>query len=444
MVDLSARHGRLSAALGRMPVPRPSGRLIEVTGTSLRALVPDARIGNVCGLLAPSGEVVLEAEVVGFRDGFAVLTAMGDIADLGLATDVTVLRRQASISFGRSILGRVINSAGQPIDGRGELRDALHKQPLYAAAPRAMDRPLIARPFSTGLRVIDGVLTMGEGQRIGIFGPAGVGKSHLIAALCRAPSADVTVLALVGERGREVREFLDKVLSPEARARTVMVVETSDASAASRARAAYAATALAEGLRDDGLRVLLLVDSLTRTARALRDVGLSAGEPMGRGGWPNSVYAKLAPLLERAGPAKEGMITAIYTILSENDDSDDPLSDEIRSILDGHVILSRDLAASNHFPAIDITKSRSRIMDAVVSAEHLSAAGHLRKLVVDYEEIAFLRRVGEFQEGADPAADRAVALHEDVLEFLQQDSHDQTRFEDMLDALFRVTGEGHS
>jgi type III secretion protein N (ATPase) len=311
-------------------------------------------------------------------------------------------------------------------------------RPCEAAPPDALSRALVNRPLPLGLRAIDGLLTCGEGQRIGIYGEPGGGKSTLLAQLVRGAAVDVVVVGLIGERGREVRDFIENQISAEARRRTVLVVATSDRPAVERMKAAMTATAIAEGFRDEGQRVLLVMDSVTRYARALREIGLAAGEPPTRRGFPPSVMAELPRLMERAGPAARGSITAFYTVLFEGDGAGDPIAEETRGILDGHIILSPKLAASGHYPAIDVLTSRSRVMEAVVGREHRAYAGRLRDLLSRHAEIEFLVQVGEYRKGVDPKNDMALERIEAIRAFLRQASEDYTPFPEMLAHLTRL------
>ncbi|CAK0762639.1 flagellum-specific ATP synthase FliI (fragment) [Gammaproteobacteria bacterium] len=293
----------------------------------------------------------------------------------------------------------------------------------------------MSQPLPLGLRVLDGLLTCGEGQRMGIFAAAGGGKSTLLSSLVRGAQVDVCVLALIGERGREVREFLDRDLGPEGLARSVVVIATSDRTAMERAKAAYVATAVAEYFRDRNQRVLLLMDSVTRFARALREIGLAAGEPPTRRGFPPSVFATLPQLMERAGQSDKGSITALYTVLVEGDDMTEPVADETRSILDGHIVLSRKLASANHYPAIDVLASISRVMSAVATRDHKEAAGRLRNLLAKYQDVELLVKIGEYQKGSDPVADQALAKIDAINRFLRQGTDERSRFEDTLETL---------
>ena len=298
-----------------------------------------------------------------------------------------------------------------------------------------MTRQVIDRPLPMRVRVLDGLLTVGEGQRVGIFAAAGVGKSTILSQLVKGAAADIRVIALIGERGREVREFVEHSLGPEGMASSIVVCATSDRSSLERARAAYLATSIAEYFRDQGKKVLLLMDSVTRFARALREIGLSAGEPPARQGFPPSVFATLPRLLERSGMGPTGSITALYTVLVEGDDMTEPIADETRSILDGHIILSRDLAAANHFPAVDVLASASRVMSMIVDAEHLRTAGRLRELMAAYKRSEILIKIGEYKKGADAVIDEALDKWPRIMQFLRQGTREFTSFEDTLAAL---------
>jgi type III secretion protein N (ATPase) len=336
-------------------------------------------------------------------------------------------------------MGRVLDGLGNPLDtdDKGPLLPECY-YPVHADPPDPLRRRIIDRPLSLGLRALDGILTCGEGQRLGLFGAAGAGKSMLLAYLARNARADVGVLALIGERGREVREFIENDLGPEGLARSVVVVATSDRPAMERLKAAYTATAIAEYFRDQGGKVLLMLDSITRFARAQREIGLAAGEPPTRRGFPPSVFSTLPRLLERAGMSHKGSITGIYTVLVEGDDMTEPVADETRSILDGHIILSRKLAAANHYPAIDVLNSVSRVMNAVAAADHRNNAARLRALLSKYDEVELLVRIGEYQQGTDPATDEAIARIDAVNAFLRQGIHEKSAFEQTLQRLTEV------
>ncbi|SUX56100.1 FliI/YscN family ATPase [Chromobacterium vaccinii] len=391
---------------------RLEGRLSEVGATLLRAHLPGAGLGELCFL--PDGD---PAEVVGLDGDEALLSPYREPLGLSCGMLVQPSGRRADIGVGDALRGRVLDALGRPADGLPppgiETRRDIDAEP-----PDPMQRQVIDTILPTGVRAIDATLTVGVGQRLGIFAPAGCGKSTLLGMLCAGSEADIVVLALIGERGREVREFLEHVLSPEARAKSVVVVATSDRPALERIKAAATATAIAEHFRDRGQRVLLLVDSLTRYARAVREVALAAGEPIVGGGYPPSLYARLPRLLERAGPAARGSITAFYTVLME--DKADPLAEEVRSLLDGHIVLSRKLAESNHFPAIDVLASVSRVMHQICAGPHRAAAARLRQLLAAWREIELLVRVGEYQPGQDADADDAMARRAPINALLRQ------------------------
>ncbi|WP_445222890.1 type III secretion system ATPase SctN (plasmid) [Bradyrhizobium sp. Pa8] len=412
------------------------GRVLQIVGTIIRATAPGARIGDLCTLRNPENNFELSAEIVGVERDIAILTPLGEMRGLSTLTEVVPIGEPLMVPAGSTLLGRVIDGLGHPLDTltHGPLLPEA-RVPVHSKAPAPLTRRIIDRVLPVGIRAIDGLLTCGEGQRIGIFAAAGGGKSTLLSMLARSAAADVTVIALIGERGREVQEFIEHNLGAEARQRSVLVVSTSDRSCMERVKAAYAATAIAEWYRDQGQRVLLLMDSLTRFARAQREIGLAAGEPPTRRGFPPSVFAALPELVERAGNNDRGSITAFYTVLVEGDDMTEPVADETRSILDGHIVISRTLAMSNHYPAIDILTSVSRVMSTIVSTQHETLAGALRELLAKYQEVELLIRVGEYKKGADSLADTAIAKIDDILAFLRQPTDEQSDFDTMLHEL---------
>ncbi len=413
------------------------GRVEQVVGTIIRAVVPGVKIGELCILRNPWDNWTLRAEVVGFVKHIALLTPLGDLQGISPTTEVIPTGTIHSIGVGPELLGRVLDGLGEPIDGGPNLRFRSH-YPVYAEPPNPMTRKVIHKPIALGLRVLDGILTCGEGQRMGIFAAAGGGKSTLLSSIIKGSAADVCVLALIGERGREVREFIEKDLGPEGLKRSVLIVSTSDRSSMERLKAAYTATAIAEYFRDQGKSVLLLMDSVTRFGRALREIGLAAGEPPTRRGFPPSVFSSLPRLMERAGNSDKGSITALYTVLVEGDDMTEPIADETRSILDGHIILSRKLAAANHYPAVDVLASVSRVMNAIVTKEHNEAAQKLRKVLAKYAEVELLVQIGEYKSGSDPSADDALKRIKGVNTFLQQKLDEKSSFEETLRALQKV------
>jgi ATP synthase in type III secretion protein N len=416
---------RLDASLDNVNAGNQIGKIVEASGTLLRVGGIDPSLGEICELRDVSGKLLQRAEVVGFDKQYALVAPFGSVVGLSRNTRVYGSGRPLSIAVGPGLLGRVVDGLGEPMDGAGPI-DASELASVFASAPDPMKRALIEVPFLTGIRAIDGLMTLGEGQRLGIFAPAGVGKSTLLGMLARGTTCDVSVIVLIGERGREVREFIELILGQAGMERTVVVCATSDRSSIERAKAAYVGTAIAEYFRDQGLRVLLMMDSLTRFARAQREIGLAAGEPPTRRGFPPSIFAELPRLLERAGTSELGSITALYTVLAEDESGSDPVTEEVRGILDGHLILSREIAARNRYPAIDILNSLSRVMPLVVGDAHRDGAARMRKLIARYAEVETLLQVGEYQSGSDPLTDQAIEQHEWLEAFLSQKTHEFT------------------
>ncbi|HVJ94028.1 MAG TPA: FliI/YscN family ATPase [Labilithrix sp.] len=425
----------LRAKLAATSALRPTGRVLGVTGLSLRFSMPGVRVGDVV-MVKRRGEP-LACEVVGFEKGEAVGMPLGAITGVGPDDEVESTGTGFVVRASEALLGRVVDGLGRPIDGRGPIEGGV-VVPVDADPPIALERRPVTKPLPTGVRVIDGLLTMGEGQRVGLFAGSGVGKSTLLGAIARGTAADVVVVALVGERGREVGEFLEHSLGEEGRRRSVVVVATSDVAALERLRAAQVATAYAEHFRNEGRSVMLLVDSVTRFARAQREVGLAAGEPPARRGYPPSVFAMLPRLLERSGQGARGAITAIYTVLVEGGDMDEPIADEVRGILDGHVVLDRTIAARGRYPAVDPTLSLSRVMDAVVAPAHRDTARRLRSLVAHYEAKRDLVTLGAYAKGSDKELDDAIARMPKVEQFLRQSPADRVAFDETVATLARV------
>ncbi|MER9199935.1 FliI/YscN family ATPase [Mesorhizobium sp. M0933] len=418
------------------------GRVRRVAGTVIHATVEEARIGEICELVDPRTGRVTKAEVVGLMDEMAILVPLGDLAGLSNLTEVVATGKDQQVPVGPSLLGRVISALGEPLDGKPLSPDGITgSYPVNAYPPSPLERGLISQPIQLGIRALDALLTCARGQRVGIFGEPGVGKSILLSDIVSGTDADVAVVALVGERGREVREFLEQQLGPEGRARAIVVVATSDRPAIERVKAAYVATSIAEYFRDQGKHVLLAMDNLTRFARAHREIGLAAGEPPTRRGFPSSLFAVLPRLLERSGTGRVGSITSLYSVLIEGDGTLDPVAEEVQALLDGHVFLSSELAQRNHFPAIDVLRSRSRLMDAVVAPEHRSDAGHLRELLARYADIELLLRVGEYEKGSDPVADEAVAKIDVINAFLRQASATHESLERTRQLMREIVGE---
>ncbi len=432
---------RLQEAVDAVNTRPVKGRVKRIVGNLIHAMVPDARLGEVCTLRDIASGVTSYAEIVGFDDMVAMLSPLGQLQGLSTGTEVSTTGRFLDVQVGDALLGRVLDGFGHPLDGaeKGSLPN-MPARPLLNMAPPALTRRIIDRPLSLGLRAIDGLLTCGEGQRIGIYGEPGTGKSLLLGQILRTSGADINVIALVGERGREVREFIERQLSPEARARSIVVVATSDRSSVERVKASQTAMTIAEHFRDKGARVLLVVDSITRLARAMREIGLAAGEPPTRRGFPPSVFTALPALFERAGMASQGSITAFFTVLVEGDGTSDPVAEETRGLLDGHIILSPKLVRAGHFPAIDVPASLSRVMIDVVNPDHLSAAQKVRQLISKRTEIEFLIQVGEYQPGGDKLADEAIAKWPAIEQFLRQSSREHSDFNQTLQSLRSLAG----
>ena len=424
-MDLDALRAKLAAT----QAASASGRVLSVTGLSIRFALPGVRVGDVVHVQR-RGEP-LPCEVVGFMGGEAVAMPLGALVGVGPDDVVVATGGPFLVRASQSLLGRVVDGLGRPIDGGAPIDDGA-VVPVDRDPPAALTRRPVDRPIATGVRVLDALLTLGEGQRVGLFAGSGVGKSTLLGAIARGVDADVVVVGLVGERGREVSEFLEHSLGPEGRKRSVVVVATSDVAALERLRAAQVATAYAEYFRDQGMRVMLLVDSVTRFARAQREVGLAAGEPPARRGYPPSVFAMLPRLLERSGQGERGSITAIYTVLVEGGDMDEPIADEVRGVLDGHVVLDRGIAARGRYPAVDVTVSLSRVMDGIVAPEHRQAARKLRALLGAYEAKRDLVAMGAYAKGTDKELDEAIAKMPRIEQLLRQDPKDKVAFADAV------------
>ncbi|MDW6001964.1 FliI/YscN family ATPase [Vibrio mangrovi] len=419
------------------------GKVIQINGILLESHLPFARIGDLCTIHGNDGKEVL-AEIVGFNADTVLLSALGALEGIEAGALITPHFQDHRIQSDDSLLGSVLDGFGRLLQGPQPAFTLAQDESSYPVINDALaptERPRISTPMPTGVRAIDGLLTIGEGQRIGVFAGAGCGKTTLLAELARNMPCDVIVFGLIGERGRELREFLDHELDEELRRQSVLVCSTSDKTSMERARAASTATAIAEGFRARGKRVLLLIDSLTRFARAQREIGLAAGEPPGRGGFPPSVYTMLPRLVERAGNMEgAGSITALYTVLIEGDViAGDPVADEVRSLLDGHIILSRKLAEKNHYPAIDVLGSISRTMTNVTHKEHLQCAGRLRNLMSAYKDVEMLIQLGEYEQGNNPLTDEAVNLQPGINQFLQQSMREPMAYEEILSHLAQLT-----
>lgn len=415
---------------------RASGKVKQVIGLLIEAVAPATSVGEICEL--SSGNGTNKAEVVGFRDSGVLLMPLGEIRGIGPGTSVYPTGKTMEIQVGDELLGRIIDGLGNPIDGKGPIF-ALEKRPVYASPPHPLKRQRIKEPLVTGVRAIDGFITCGKGQRVGIFSGSGVGKSILLGMIARKSKADVNVIALIGERGREVREFIEKDLGEEGLKKSCCVVSTSDKPPLIRLKAPLVATTIAEYFRDKGLDVILMMDSITRIAMAQRDIGLAIGEPPTTKGYTPSIFAMLPQLLERAGMSSTGSITGFYTVLVEADDMSEPVADATRSILDGHIVLSRKLATKNHYPAIDIPESISRVMIDVVSKEHLEGARRAINVISTYRDNEDLISIGAYKSGENAKLDYAVSRIEDINRYLKQGIDETTSFEETVERLINLT-----
>ena len=397
-----------------------SGRITETVGMVIRAIIPNVKTGEVC-LVKREGMEPLMCEVIGFTSEEVILSPLGEMTGIGPSSEVIPTHRPLSVRVGPGLLGRILDGLGRPLDEatKGPLITDSYV-PIMRAPPDATKRKLIREPLSVGVRVFDGVLTTGLGQRVGIFAAAGGGKSTLLGMIARNAVADVNVISLVGERGRELREFIEKDLGTEGLKRSVLVISTSDQASQLRLNAANVGTAIAEYFRDQGKSVIFMMDSVTRFARAIREVGLAAGEPPARGGYTPSVFSTLPRLLERSGNSDIGSITAFYTILVAGDDMNEPVADEVRSILDGHIILSADLARQYHYPAVDVLSSVSRVLTSITTKEHQQLIGKIREVLATYKKNELLIKIGEYKRGSDKNVDFAIDYVDKVNRFLRQ------------------------
>jgi flagellum-specific ATP synthase len=410
---------------------RLKGWVRNVVGIVLESQGPRVPVGELCSLRDSDGNELCRTEVVGFRGELMLSMLLGEATAVAPGMELVALGKSLTVRVGNALLGRVLDGLGQPLDGK-PLPPGLEERSIYGSPPNPLQRQRVRHPIGTGIRAIDAFLTLGKGQRIGIFAGSGVGKSVLLGMIARNTSADVNVIALIGERGREVRDFLEKDLQQEGLRRSVLVVATSDTPALVRVKAALVATTIAEYFREQGFDVLLMMDSVTRLAMAQREVGLAIGEPPTTKGYTPSVFALLHRVMERAGTDEHGTITGLYAVLVEGEDMNEPIADAVRGILDGHIVLSRRLAAQAHYPAIDILESVSRVMPDIVSPEHLRAARTLQALLATYRESEELITVGAYQRGTNPRLERAIAAVERLTPFLRQDMHESSLFEDTV------------
>jgi flagellum-specific ATP synthase len=423
---------KAATALRDADLQRRHGRVCDLIGLIVEATGLEAEVGEVCSIETGRGRSVVPAEVVGFRAGRTLLMALGDATGIGPGARVTASGRPFAVDVSDALLGRSLDGLGRPIDGLGPVGggEAVRSRPAQAAPPDPLERPRIHERVTLGVRALDALVPCGRGQRLGIFAGSGVGKSSLLGMIARSTSAEVNVICLVGERGREVREFMERDLGPEGMARSVIVVATSDQPALVRIKAAFTATTIAEHFRDQGRDVMLMMDSVTRFAMAQREVGLAIGEPPATRGFTPSVFALLPKLLERSGTAVRGTITGLYTVLVDGDDMNEPIADAVRSILDGHIVLSRRLAHAGHYPAVDVLASVSRLVGEVTSAEVRAAGGEVRRLMAAYRDKEDLIAIGAYQAGSDGLTDAAIAARTPTDEFLRQRVDDPSTCED--------------
>jgi flagellum-specific ATP synthase len=419
--------------------PRAMGRVVSVVGLRVTVAGVDAHVGDLVQIGVGEGQIF--AEVVALDDGKLSCLPLGSLVGIGAGSAVVTTGGPMQVAVGEALRGRVLDGLGRPLDGKGPLLGC-ERVGFDLAPPRALDRQLVNRGMDLGVRVLDTLTPVGRGQRMGIFAGSGVGKSSLLSMITRGTAAEINVIALVGERGREVREFIENDLGPEGLERSIVVVATSDEPPLVRLRAGFVATRIAEWFRDQGSDVLLMMDSLTRTAMAQREVGLSVGEPPATRGYPPSVFSMLARLLERAGPGPRGSITGLYTVLVDGDDHNEPIADAARSILDGHVVLDRRLATGGHFPSVEPLESISRVAGAVTTPEQRAAATELRRLLAAHRDVRELVEIGAYVPGANPEADRARALWPQILGFLRQSLDERTSGPDAWSALAAVLGSG--
>ena len=434
-MDININLEKFNTAIEHCKSMNMIGKVVQIVGLVIECNGPNVSMGELCYVHSHFEEVEpLPAEVVGFREGYVLLMPLGETKGIGPGCQVISAQKVLQVKVGPELLGRVIDGLGNPIDGKGPIL-CQKEYPIQADPPAPLERPVIKDSLYVGVRAIDGLITMGQGQRIGIMAGSGVGKSTLLSMIARNTEADISVIALVGERGREVKEFIERDLGEEGLKRSVVVVATSDKPALVRIKGALTATAIAEYFRDRGRKVVLMMDSVTRFAIAQREVGLTVGEPPATRGYTPSVFALLPRLLERAGTSAKGSITGIYTVLVDGDDMNEPIADAVRSILDGHIVLSRNIAAQNHFPAIDVLASVSRVMSAVVPKEHMEANRKLRALMAVYKEAEDLIHIGAYVKGSSPKIDEAVQKIDAINDFLCQGVFEVQSFEETIQRL---------
>ncbi|MBV8152616.1 MAG: flagellar protein export ATPase FliI [Candidatus Eremiobacteraeota bacterium] len=431
------RADRFLAELQSVDLVRQNGKVCQVIGLVIESNGPAMSVGETCLISYKRLAHPILAEVVGFRDNKVLLMPLGEVGGIGAGAEVKALGRSLEVALSGTLLGRVLDGLGRPIDSRGEIV-AEAKAPTFARPPDPLGRRRVTEPLALGIRAIDALLTCGKGQRVGIFSGSGVGKSTILGMIARNTAADVNVIALVGERGKEVRDFIERDLGEEGLRRSVVVVSTSDKPALIRIKAAFVAMTIAEYFRDQGLDVIFMMDSVTRFAMAQRELGLAIGEPTTTRGYTPSVFAQLPKLLERAGTSEAGTITGLYSVLVDGDDMNEPISDAVRAILDGHVVLSRTLAAANQYPAIDVLNSVSRVMPDVTDDSHRSAASAVRDTLATYKDAEDLINIGAYVSGSNPRVDLSVSKIEAVRHFLRQGIFESSTYDDALRQLYAV------
>jgi flagellum-specific ATP synthase len=436
-MNLEARIKKYLDRLEHLDLIKVNGRVTQVIGLVIESIGPSASLGEVCSIKSRDDETICLAEVVGFKNNRVLSMALGDINRISIGSEIVASGKSFSVPVGKKLLGRVIDGLGRPIDGKGWI-EAEEIRSIYNQPPEPLERKRITEALATGIRAIDALLTCGKGQRIGIFAGSGVGKSTLMGMIARNTSADVNVIALIGERGREVRDFIEKELGEGGLSKSVVVVATSDKPPLIRVKSALVAITIAEYFRDQGLDVMFMMDSLTRVAMAQREVGLAIGEPPTTKGYTPSVFALLPKLVERAGTSSKGSITALYTVLVEGDDLSEPIADSARSILDGHIVLSRKLANMGHYPAIDPLESISRLMPDIVSEKHRKSAEKIIDLLATFREAEDLINIGAYVRGSNPKIDKSIQMIDKIREFLRQDVKEKAEFEDSVNRLIEL------
>ena len=414
-----------------------NGKVSDVIGLVIVSIGPNVSLGEICTIIDREGKEVCQSEVVGFKDGKVLSIALGEVQNISPSCEIKATGKSFSVNVGMELLGRVIDGLGNPIDGKGALNCSNYTT-IYSSPPSPLERKRIITPLQTGIRAIDGLLTVGKGQRLGIFAGSGVGKSVTMGMIARNTNADINVITLIGERGREVREFIEKDLGEEGLKKSVVIVATSDKSALVRMKGAFIGTTIAEYFRDQGMDVVLMMDSVTRFAMAQREIGLTVGEPPTTKGYTPSVFAILPKLLERAGSTEKGSITGFYTVLVDGDDMTEPIADAVRSILDGHVVLSRKLANKGQFPAIDPLQSVSRVMPDVVDIEHRKRAIVFNEILATYKEAEDLINIGAYVKGSNPQIDHALSKINLLRGFLKQDMMEKTLYEETISRLNQI------